>query len=264
MPYFVRNQDIIGNLYIPNKEQNNRIGLVWLPGLPNHPIVEDMGQPLADLGFTVLNTRYPGSWQSYGSFGPSTSLDGALLGLDLLSKGETQDLASQQQISWDIDHLVLVGNSYGGAITISALAKSDLADAAIAFCPLLEPASQNEDPALPESDLTSIYPFLKRCHENVFRDLDFEEWENFMKGDHRSNPNQYIDDIKDKPVLFLHGLEDTSIRSYHTERFHQKLKKAGSQKAEGVYKEGIGHGRPLRLATRDLWVDWLMKSLSES
>lgn len=259
MQYFVRNKEIIGNLYVPSQKNNNRIGLVWLPGLPNHPIVEDMGTPLADLGFTVLNARYPGSWQSYGSFGPESSLEGALLGIELLSKGETQDLPSQKDIFWDIDHIVLVGNSYGGAITMSALGVSDLVDAAVAFCPLLEPSEQNQDKELPESDLSSIYPFLKRCHENVFRHLDEEEWANFIEGNHKCNPQKYIHEVKDKPILLLHGHEDKSIRSYHTENFYQTLKEAGAEKAMAVFKEGIGHGRELRTSTRDLWVDWILK-----
>ncbi|WP_430786628.1 hypothetical protein VBD025_14305 [Virgibacillus flavescens] len=43
---FVRNKEILGELYIPSENKSNGIGLVWLPGLPNNPVADDMAKPL--------------------------------------------------------------------------------------------------------------------------------------------------------------------------------------------------------------------------
>lgn len=254
---YVRHKDILGELYLPAKEKSNGIGLVWLPGLPNKPMAEDMGKPLAELGFTVLQARYPGNWQSYGDFGPATSLDGAILGLELLSSGQTINLNNQEEVSWDLKHLVLVGVSYGGGIAISALGTSNLADAAIALCPLIEPQFQNADPAQPEDELATLYPYLRRCHENVYRNLDDEEWLNYIQGNHIAIPGNYAESLKEKPLLLIHGTEDQAIRHYHTEKFYDGLKRAGSERVEMDIVEGIGHGTELRTASRDNWIQWL-------
>lgn len=254
---YVRNKDILGELYIPSEEQNNHIGIVWLPGLPNKPMADDMGKPLFDLGFTVLQARYPGSWQSYGNFGPTSSLEGAILGLELLSKGKTINLNNQLEVEWDIRHLVLVGHSYGGAIAVSVLGLSNLADAAVALCPLLEPEMQNANHSLPEDDLSTLYPYLKRCHENVFRNLDDDEWNNFISGRHPAVPSNYLDLLKDKNLLLIHGSEDKSIRPYHTENFYRALKDNGGTKVELHIEKGIGHGKSLRVKTREKWIAWV-------
>ncbi|MFE6166937.1 alpha/beta hydrolase family protein [Viridibacillus arvi] len=255
---YVRHKDILGELYIPSKENNNNIGLVWLPGLPNKPIADDMGKPLSDLGFTVLQARYPGSWQSYGDFGPSSSVEGALLGAELLSSGRTINLDNQKEIVWDIKNLVLVGSSYGGGIAISALGSTNLADAAIAFCPLIEPELQNADESLSEDDLSTLYPYLKRCHENVFRNLKDEEWNDYINGTHHTVPSKYLSNIKEKALFLVHGSEDKSIRKYHTENFYYSLKRIGSEKVRLHIEDGVGHGTGLRLSTKDIWTEWLI------
>ncbi|MCA0969277.1 alpha/beta fold hydrolase [Halobacillus litoralis] len=260
--YFVRKEEIVGDLLIPSDEDNLGIGLVWLPGLPNQPLVEDMTHNLAAKGFTVLNARYPGSWQSYGRFGPASSVEGANLGLELLNEGETTDLPTMETVRWNVNRLVLVGNSYGGAIAVTALAKNDLADGAVAFCPMLDPGAQNDRPDEPEEDLTTMLPFLKRCHENTFRDIDPLEWNAFIKGEHLCNPVDYITELKDKRMLFIHGTEDVSIRPRHTLSFYEKLKKAGADQVELKVVESIGHGRKLRTSTESEWVRWLVKHFS--
>jgi pimeloyl-ACP methyl ester carboxylesterase len=255
---FVRNKDILGELYLPSKETNNKIGIVWLPGLPNNPTAPEMGQPLSDLGFTVLQARYPGNWQSYGKFGPSSSVAGALMGVQLLSKDGTLDLNTEEMVAWDVEHIVLIGNSYGGGIAVSALASSNLVSAAIAFCPLLEPSRQNADSSQQEDDLSTLYTYLRRCHENVYRNLDDNEWKEYIKGRHPVDPSKFLTEIKSRPLLLIHGTEDKGIRPYHTQEFYNKLKESGAEKVELIFKEGVGHGKVLRTSTWDVWTEWMV------
>lgn len=255
---YVRNKDILGELYLPNSESSNRIGIVWLPGLPNTPIAPEMGQPLSDLGFTVLQARYPGNWKSYGNFGPNSSVEGAQLGAELLLKGSTLDLTTERKVTWEVENVVLIGNSYGGGIAVSALGSSKSVAAAIAFCPLLEPSQQNADSSQKEDDLSTLYTYLRRCHENVYRNLDDNEWNEYIEGRHPVDPSRFLTEINERPLLLVHGTEDKGIRSYHTESFYNKLKENGAEKVELVIKEGVGHGKGLRVSTWDVWTKWLL------
>jgi len=258
MQAFVRHGDIFGDLFLPDPDQTNGVGIVWCPGLPNTPTADDMAHPLAERGFTVLQARYPGTWQSYGRFGPSTSVDGTLRGLDLLSQGHTVDLTSQREVTWSLNRLALVGNSYGGGVAVCALALSDLADRAVAFCPLLEPDRQNADPARAEDDLKTLYPYLKRCQENVFRGLDDREWADFLEGRSNFYPPAYIPALKTRPLFLIHGTNDETIRPYHTEAFYERLVAQGAEKTEMLVVDGIGHGRALRAKTWGQWTHWLL------
>jgi hypothetical protein len=257
MQAFVRSGDSLGDLFLPEPDKANGIGLVWCPGLPNTPIAEDMSTPLSNLGFVVLQARYPGSWQSYGQFGPSSSVQGALKGLELLSKGNAIDLSTERDVEWSINRLVLVGNSYGGGVAICALALSDIADSAISFCPMIDPTNQNEDPKQPESDLSTLYPYLKRCHENVFRGIDIHEWNAYLQGKSILYPPAYIEKLRTRKLLLVHGQDDDTIRSYHTNAFYQSLRNIGATKTELLVVEEVGHGKALRLKTKEYWTQWI-------
>lgn len=260
MQAFVRYGDILGDLFLPEPGLSNGMGIVWCPGLPNMPTADDVAEPLARQGFAVLQARYPGSWESYGHFGPSSSLDGALLGLELLAQGRALDLAREQEITWTVDRLALVGNSYGGGVAVCALALSDLADRAVAFCPLLEPHRQNADAALAEDDLTTLYPYLKRAHANVFRGVDGREWAEFLAGKSRLFPPAYVPQLTTRPLLLVHGVDDETIRPYHTEAFYERLVGNGARETELLLVDATGHGRALRKKTWERWTQWLLSN----
>lgn len=246
MQAFVRNGDILGDLFLAQPERSNGVGIVWCPGLPNTSVAEDMAVPLSNAGFSVLQARYPGSWQSYGKFSPSSSLEGVKLGLELLSAGKAKDLITEREIRWSINRLVLVGNSYGGGVAACALAMSDLADSAVSFCPMIDPIKQNSDPTQPEDDLTTLHPYLKRCHENVFRGLDEWEWNEYLEGKSILYPPSYIEKLRHRKLLLVHGQDDRTIRSYHTEAFFKSLKSNGATQCELLLVDGVGHGKALR------------------
>ncbi|NBD28389.1 alpha/beta hydrolase family protein [Paenibacillus glycinis] len=259
MHAFVRNGDILGDLFLPDPDKDNGVGIVWCPGLPNTPITEDMSIPLSNAGFTVLQTRYPGSWQSYGKFGPISSIQGAIRGLELLSRGKTLDLATEMEVQWSTNRLILAGSSYGGGVAACAFGLTDLADAAVLFCPLLEPAKQNADITQPESDLNTLLPYLMRCHENVFREIDENEWSDFLSGRSPLNPPSYVDQLINRRMLLIHGKDDETIRYYHTERFYNTLHEASEDtQAQLILVEDIGHGKGLRSKTWDFWTNWML------
>lgn len=265
MHAMVRNGDLVADLFLPDTAKANGIGIVWCPGLPNMPVTEDVGLPLADTGFVVLQVKYPGSWQSYGSFGPSSSIEGALQALELLASGGTTDLITERPIRWTLDRLVLAGNSYGGGVAACALASSSLADAAVLFCPLLDPANQNQDASRPEDDLSTLLPYLKRCQANVFRGIDEREWDDFLLGRSRFNPGAHLGALHGRSMLMIHGREDRTIQAYHTERYYERLlasaqpPSATPSPSKLLLVDGIGHGRALRAATWKTWTEWIMR-----
>ncbi|WP_430786626.1 alpha/beta hydrolase family protein [Virgibacillus flavescens] len=174
----------------------------------------------------------------------------------MLSGNKAKNLNTLEEVRWKVDRCVLVGNSYGGGIAISALGTCNLANAAIAFCPLLEPSKQNLKND--EDDLITLYPYLERCHENVFRHLDKKEWQHYLDGTHPANPTKFIDKIINKPLLLVHGAMDKSILPYHTENFHRELIHNGSSKADILIQADVGHGKELRISTKDSWIKWLI------
>lgn len=181
------------------------------------------------------------------------------MGVDLLAKGRALNLNNEEMISWDINHIVLIGSSYGGGIAVSALGSSDHSvSAAIAFCPLLEPSKQNIDINLPEDNLATLYPYLRRCHENVYRNLNDHEWRQFLEGNHPADPTKFLAKIGQRPLLLMHGADDSVVRSFHTKNFYENLKDNGAANTELIIKENVGHGRALRMFAQHIWTDWLL------
>lgn len=92
---------------------------------------------------------------------------------------------------------------------------------------------------------------MKRCYENVFRDIDESEWVRFLNGRSVLNPHSYVENLSNRILLLVHGQEDKTIRSYHTEHFYKKLNALGATKTELLLIDGVGHGKALRSKT---WV----------
>ncbi|GEM_PF-5254436 len=91
----------------------------------------------------------------------------------------------------------------------------------------------------------------------MYRNLDDDEWKEYIEGRHSVDPSRFLTKILNKPLLLIHGMDDKVIRSYHTESFYNKLKENGAKQVEFIIKEGVGHGKDLRTSTWNKWLKWM-------
>ncbi|BFH62428.1 prolyl oligopeptidase family serine peptidase [Paenibacillus azoreducens] len=93
----------------------------------------------------------------------------------------------------------------------------------------------------------------------MFRNIDGNEWNNFLIRKSTLNPLPHIKNLLNRRLLLIHGKEDKTIRSYHTERFYNTLISGGSEaNSQFLTVDGVGHGKVLRSKTWDYWTNWIL------
>ena len=127
-------QDIVAEFWVPRKPSHKAI--ILCDGCPTMPSKRKVGEFFARKGYWVFHPRYRGSWESGGKF-LAKSPDEDIL---LVAKGlnaRFRNVFDNIEYLLDIQEIVVVGASFGGAAAILSL-KSPLITKAIALSPMID------------------------------------------------------------------------------------------------------------------------------
>lgn len=234
---------LVGELYLPGGSDRGP-ALCICHGIPANgsPDPTDKGYSLlaeefCSHGFAVLIFNFRGSGRSGGNFdmmGWTRDLHGAvdlLCGLDMVDKAQVS----------------IMGFSGGAAAAVYCAARDNRISALVTCaCPT---------GFLNITDFKRIEDFVKHCREiGIIRDRDFppsvEEWGN---GFVEISPIEWIDRISPRPLLILHGAEDTTVDPDHARSLYDK---AGEPKEISII-EGGGHKLRLNKKTVATALAWL-------
>jgi uncharacterized protein len=108
---------IMGMLMLASGAQPHRT-VILLHGFPGYEQNLDLAQSLRRDGFNVLAMHYRGAWGSQGSFSFTHCMEDVSTMLDYLTQP-----ANAQKFHVDTHHIVVIGHSMGGFLTIAALAQ---------------------------------------------------------------------------------------------------------------------------------------------
>jgi len=255
----IRKGDVVYELIEPPEGNDQRMGVIVFPGLPNQPRSEDFGDNLAKEGFYVLQPRYIGSWESYGRFSIKNCIKTVVEAEKLLQGGKAIECWGEKKIEWDLKKIFILSSSFGSSIVLSALPKLSSKEI-ICLAPLTNLNKHNSDKNIQEQDLSVLGGFLQRGFENAFRHFELDEWEDFIKGKTEANPILYTKNVKDKNIFLIHGEKDEVVNISRTEEYYNEIKSGNKVIFEKV--PGIGHGGELKKACFKKVVDY-MKGASD-
>ncbi|MFA5259205.1 MAG: prolyl oligopeptidase family serine peptidase [Candidatus Pacearchaeota archaeon] len=235
----IRYGEVIAELIEPISTPSKNHCIIVLPGLPNQPRNEEFAENLANEGFYVLQPRYIGSWESYGSFSIENCLKTLKESIKMIKKGEALELFNNKKINFLCNKISIISSSFGSAIALSF----PEADNYVCLCPLLDLEQHSKDKSKKEQDLGYLTGFLKRGWENAFRGFNEQDWESFTKGNSKVNPYSFIDKFKGKNILLIHGTKDEVVHYSRTTKFAEKVEAENNVSLKIV--EGAGHGSAL-------------------
>ena len=191
---------LVGSLTRPTGMRTRRPGVVIAHGFPSVPGGASFAtQPLiplgeritSTLGWSVLTFPFRGCGQSGGNF----SLEGWLV--DLLAAVERLHTEPLVEAVW------LAGFGTGGALSICAAAE----DPRVVGVATLGAPAGFEDWASHPRRLLEFARETEVIRQSKFP-ASFERWASGLR---RVRPLSCIGDIRDRPLMAIHGTEDTSV-----------------------------------------------------
>lgn len=255
----IKSKTLIYEIYLPETSKaSNKKGVIYCPGLPDYPHKRPYAKKWTENGFTFLELRYMGSWESNGRFSPENCLKSIQEAVDFFKKGKAKELRQGSLLQWNIKEIILLGNSFGGAVILSALPILKDINRAILLAPLIDISLLKQGLKIIEQDTKKdeLYHLLKNGFSNVYRGLSLKSWQKFLQEKSLINPFKYTHQLISKKLLFVHGNQDHVVPIKATKRFVQKLKKNGALGVELKVLPTKEHGSGLRILSMNLVIKW--------
>jgi esterase/lipase len=126
--------DIVAEFWAPRKPSHKAV--ILLDGCPSVPSKRKVGEFFARKGYWVFHPRYRGSWESGGKFLEHSPEEDVLLVAEGLNTW-FRNVYDNVEYLLDIDEIVVIGASFGGAAAILALKYPPITKA-IALSPVID------------------------------------------------------------------------------------------------------------------------------
>jgi len=244
--------DIIADSYY--QEKNSGHAVIFCAGIPGTSSYPDIAEKYAAAGFIFIQPKYIGSWESYGRFsveGCKNTIIDFIVGLQ--QKQVKTIFGDSFEVV--INRIYLFGHSFGGSVALSAGA--ELANVGIiALAPVMDFGKQGNG-EYPEEKMNWLGDFISAGFENVYRGFDRESWRVFCLNGHGLNVSEYIDKLRSREILLIHGRSDTSVNFNRSREFANELKARGGR-IEYVETDD-DHGG-VKLSSFEKNVSWINKS----
>lgn len=205
--------------------------LIWLWGFPSYPKESVLSKYLNKQKVTICFPHYFGSWLSAGKFSPENCQKTVNQAHNIIKKGSTRELYSNQEISWPTDNIIIAGGSFGGFWALQASEQLDL-DKYLLLAPFIDIKNQNIDND--EEDIDKTLSFSRRAMSQAYRGIEDRAWNEFFKEGQID-----LDQIRNKEILIVHGKKDQSIKIDHSREAREKLKENNSVE---LFETSCDHG----------------------
>jgi esterase/lipase len=236
----VRYRGILINLCYSNLNKPQKV-IILAYGLPGAPprYKEIFIKKLVKAGFMIAIPNYIGTFDSEGLSNIENSVDTIIKTIKLIKKGKTKELYWLKDINWKTKEIILIGESFGGSVVLVAGAKSKDINKIIAIAPPTDYRTQGKLD-YEEEKIMDDYMIMKRAYPFTWRFESKDTWLRFDKGELDLNPIDYINKLKSKKILIIHGLKDKVVNIERSKQLFKKLKN-NSKNKKLVILEKEGH-----------------------
>lgn len=247
----LRYGDIVAESYY--LEKNNGNVIIFCPGIPGTSSYIEMAEKYVKEGFIFINPKYLGSWESYGDFSIENCKKTFVDFVNALRDKEVKTIFGDD-FDVEINGIFLLGHSFGGSVALCS--GSDLnIDGIIALAPVIDYRVQGKEEC-EEEKMDWLYSFIIAGFENVYRSFDKTKWEAFCLNGSILNASDYLEQLKTKKILLVHGTEDTSINYNRSKIFYSILKNLGG---DIDYVETDDNHSSIKLNSFEKVISWIKK-----
>ena len=236
------NLNLYGELYLPDTPDLAKPALIICHGIPAVPYNPSergyalLAEKFCTSGFITFIFNFRGAGLSQGN-------------LDLA--GWIHDLRAAIDFFFTLDEvkqsrLALLGSSGGAAVSVCVAANDPRVSTLVTLaCPA-------DFDFLTRNQAEKLIAHFRSI--GVIRDADFpQSAKRWQEGFATVSPIRYIHHVSPRPLLLIHGDQDTTVPVAHAHRLYQQAK----EPKELVIITGAGHRLRLEARAVDTALDWL-------
>ncbi len=247
----LRYGDIIADAYYP-KDNNGKI-IIFCSGIPGTSSYLEIAEKYVNERFIFIHPKYLGSWESYGNFSISGCKKTIIDFTDALKKNKIKTIFNED-FNLEIKEIFLLGHSFGGSVALCSGADLNI-DGIIALAPVIDYKNQGKG-EYKEEEMDLLYDFLIAGFKKVYRNLNKSQWRSFCSTGLMLNANDYLEKLKTKKILIVHGTKDVSINYNRSKQFYLMLKNLGCNIS---YVETNDNHSNIKLNSFKTQVSWIKK-----
>lgn len=219
--YRVEYKGIVANMCTSSKGTNKFVILCY--GLPSYPPNSslDLIRQLNNNGINVIVPEYYGTFSSEGVCTINNCVDTILETISFLKAGQGKDEFTQKNIQWSCQNIILLGVSFGGSVALVVGAKSSAIKKIVAIS---SPTNyRDHNLKYTEENLNDLTICLRNAYKNTWR-ITPQGWTELLDGSCDLNPIDYLKQLKDKKILFIHALNDSVVSYNRSKELYHQLK----------------------------------------
>ncbi|WP_157891417.1 alpha/beta hydrolase family protein [Candidatus Mancarchaeum acidiphilum] len=221
--YLIRYKGVLATILYNKSNTNGKLVLLayGMPGFP--PKISD-GYiiKLVKLGFSVGIPEYLGTFDSSGRFNFENAATSLAVVASGIKENKCTDLISSSPVSLDIEHVTLIGASFGGSVVLVAAAKSYSVDSVLAIAPVTDYSKKFMEYYGNES-VDSTMDLLSKLQKFTWK-FDKKDVKLLNEGKLDINPLRHMHELKSKRVALWHGKLDRSVNYLSSVDFFYSLK----------------------------------------
>lgn len=227
----------------PSKEHRF---IISCHGLPSHPYQHTPAkmENVIDAGFVMVFPNYIGTWGSDGTMSWEKCVKTILDTVDFIKSGQgkkvTQYADDNAIVKWKVKDITLLGGSFGGSVALVAGVKSKNVKNIISIAAPTNWKDHSKIPEEPAEPIEDLFNAVEDGWKHLWRIPNKEEWMRLVKGSADLNAVDYIEALKSKNTLLIHGDADKVVSVNRTKRLHEKVKD-GKGRHEIIILKKEGH-----------------------
>lgn len=243
--------DIIAESYY--SKNNNGKAIIFCSGIPGTSSYIEIAERYVDEGFIFIHPKYLGSWESYGNFSIGGCKKTIVDFVNALKSNKIKTIFNKD-FNLEIKEIFLLGHSFGGSVALCSGAELNI-NGIIALAPVIDYKIQGKE-EYEEEKMDWLYDFLVAGFENVYRNLNSHQWKSFCSTGLMLNASDYLEKLKLKKILVIHGVGDSSINYNRSKQFYHTLKNLGGNVD---YIETKDSHNTIKLNSFRTLVSWIKK-----
>lgn len=231
-------KDINCNFSLPI-HKNRRKVVIICPGLPSSPENFEIMEWLSKNGYYCIHPKYSGTWESYGNFLRKSPVKDILRVINFIKRNKyLYDCYNEKRIPLHFTDFILVGSSFGGSVALVAGSKAKEINKIIAIAPIVDFSQHRKNKNLEEQDLERLFKFIRKAYGRAYI-LKLSDYRKLIQGKVDINPIDYIDKLKSKKIIIIHGTKDRVVSIKRTKDFFKKIESQNKKFYELKNKEHL-------------------------
>lgn len=229
-------EGIIAEFWAPQKP--SRKAIILLDGCPTLPSKHKLGEFFAKKGYWVFHPRYRGSWESEGEFLAVSPEEDVLIVAEGINAG-FRNVYDGIEYLLDVDEIVVVGASFGGAAAILSL-KYPIIAKAVALAPVIDWKAPSKDEPF------DFFVFMMEEGFGAAYRPEKNAWKKLQSGKFYS-PKQEAKFIDTSRLFVVHAQNDRVVPVEPLRAF------AALKKLKPLYLKTGGHFSSSAVMEKEIW-----------